>query len=245
MQVSNSWIALGCAVLLTACNDTPAHTQPGSSVGDDTWTPITDSGPGDTGVGEADDDDDDGGDTTGVPGHHDEGDADPPRSRRLRRLSADQFHRSLVAATGQAWSSFDQYAAAMGRPNYADITEQALDLSVTFDKFVHDAAAASCSAAVADDLLRTPDLRVILRNVELADRDVLTLRANLDYLYLRFLAQQPGSDDPRIDPWLVLLTEPLSDGEGNGDGEIDDAQMQQRWVAVCIGLVTHTDFLSY
>lgn len=234
------WIALGCAALVAACNDTAHEPMATASMGDDTWNPVTDSDPvdPDTGVNDSDDDDP-GGDTTGTPGHHDEGDADPPRSRRLRRLSADQFHRSLVAATGQAWTSFEQYAAAMGRPNYADITEQALDLSVTFDKFVHDAAAATCSAAVADDLLRPRTERAILREAELADRSPVTLQRNLEYLHLRFLAVQTGADDPRIEPWLVLLTEPPS------EGELDDTQMQQRWVAVCIGLVTHTDFLSY
>jgi hypothetical protein len=220
-------------VVLAACSDAPAH-PPQSDTGEaESGPPPRADDHGDSGV----DDEDDA--STGTPGQHGEGDAEPPQTRRLRRVSAEQFHRSLVMATGQPWPSFELYAAAMGRPDYAELTEEGRELSVTFDKFVHDAAAHSCTAAVASDLGLPAQTRAILRTVELAERGEAELRTNVEYLVLRMLAQQPGTDDPRVDPWVDLLLAPAK------DGELDDAEMQQRWAAVCIGLVTHTDFLSY
>lgn len=193
--------------------------------------------------GQGDDDadggaDDDGADDGGEPGHHGQGDADDPIGRRVRRMSAAQFHRSLVTVTGQAWPLFDEYAAAMGQADFAEITDESLELSVTFDKFVHDAALHACGAAIAADVAgQSP--AVVMRWVSVAERDEVKIRRNLDYLMLRFLGHEMGADDPRVDPWMDLLTaEPEQ-------GELDDALMRERWTAVCIGLVTHPDFVTY
>jgi len=183
--------------------------------------------------------DDGAGPDSGEPGHHGEGDADTPGGRRVRRMTAAQFHASLVTVTGQPWPAFDDYAGAMGRADYAEITEEGRELSVTFDKFVHDAAMHSCSAAVQADL-SAPGAGAVLRWVDPSDRDPDKLRRNLDYMLLRFLGQEmPSGDDPRVEPWLHLLTATPA------DGEIDDGDMQERWIAVCIGLVTHPDFVTY
>jgi hypothetical protein len=42
------------------------------------------------------------------------GPTDLAPARRVRRLTADQFARSLAVATGQAWSRYATYAEAMG-----------------------------------------------------------------------------------------------------------------------------------
>ena len=189
----------------------------------------------------------DDGDDSGAPGHHGEGDAETPAGRRVRRMSADQFHASLVMVTGQPWPSFAEYAGAMGKADFAEITEEGRELSVTFDKFVHDAAMYSCDAAVDADLsgdTAGTGAGVVLRWAGLSDRDPEPLRRNLDYLMLRALGQAMADDDPRVDPWMHLLTAPPNEGEPN-EGELDDALMQERWTAVCVGLVTHPDFLTY
>lgn len=193
-------------------------------------------------------DDDDGGDggggssddgaDSGAPGHHGEGEAEGPAGRRVRRMTAAQFHRSLITVTGQPWPLFDEYAGAMGRADFAEITDEGRELSVTFDKFVHDAALHSCAAAIAADL-ESPGAGTIMRWVAISERDEVKVRRNLDYMMLRFLGQEMRSEDPRTEPWMkLLLASPSA-------GELDDALMRERWTAVCMGLVTHPDFVTY
>lgn len=113
---------------------------------------------------------------------------------------------------------------------------EGLDLSVTFDKLVHDAAREACGKAV--DLDRTAAGTVIMRDARPADRDHAKYVANLQYLHLRFLGVKvDAADDARLAPWLTLLeAEPVP---------TTDTTMATRWKAVCIGLATHPDFLTY
>jgi len=169
-----------------------------------------------------------------VPDRDPVGPAEPTEGRRIRRLSAEQFHRSLEVATGQTWARFETFAAALGRPDFVDLTEQGLDISVTFDKLVHDAAQEACAEAVAADRAGGD---TILREASLTDREGAPLAANLRYLYRRFLGFTVEDDgDPRLTPWLTLLQEPAA---------TTDNAMAARWTAVCVGLVTHPDFLTY
>lgn len=194
--------------------------------------------PTDDDEGDDDGEPSDDGPDSGEPGHHGEGDADEPPGRHMRRMTAAQFHRSLVTVTGQPWPHFDEFAGAMGQADFAEITDESRDLSVTFDKFVHDAALHSCAAAIAADGDGS-DAGIVMRWVGVAERDLVKIRRNLDYLMLRFLGQEMADEDPRVEPWMDLLTaEP-------DEGEIDDELMRERWTAVCIGLVTHPDFMTY
>jgi len=192
--------------------------------------------------GDGDDDGDDDGADSGEPGHHGEGEVEETIGRRMRRMTAAQFHRSLVTVTGQPWPLFDEYAAAMGQADFAEITDEGRELSVTFDKFVHDAALHSCAAAITADLDGASPA-TILRWVDVSERDLVKIHRNLDYLMLRFLGQEMGEEDPRVEPWLALLTQ--SPSEDDPEAAIDDALMRERWTAVCIGLATHPDFLTY
>ncbi len=190
-------------------------------------------------------DDEQGGDGDGdagePPGMDGEGPAEHPKARQIARLSADQFHAALQVATGQSWPAFPTFAAALGKPDLAEVTDEGKSFSVSFDKFVHDAARVTCRAAVDADLGGELDgAPVILRHAQASDRSPAAYVANLQYLLLRFLAIEVDEGDPRLDPWLTLLEAPPPDGE-----ELDDARMADRWWAVCVGLATHPDFLSY
>jgi hypothetical protein len=160
---------------------------------------------------------------------------DSEPGRRLRRLSADQFARSLQVVTGQTWSRYAQFAGALGKADWSQITEEGVDIGVTFDKLVTDAARETCRRAV------TAPGQAIMRHATLADRPATAreaVRTNLKYLLLRFHGVDvTADDDPRLAPWLGIL-------EG-GTPPATDAQMGQRWEAVCIGLATHVDFLTY
>lgn len=174
---------------------------------------------------------------TAPPARDPVGDANLPEGRRLRRMSADQFVASLEVATGQRWRDYERFAAAMGRADYGEITEEGLELNVTFEKLVEDAARATCEDAVAADV---DGGNVILRHATSSDRDEATYVANLEYLFLRFLGQPLAVGDSRLDPWLGLLNAPPAEG-----AELTDLTMRRRWTAVCVGLVTHPDFVSY
>ncbi len=177
-----------------------------------------------------------GGDPEPTPPDRDPGSpTDVEPGRRVRRLSADQFARSLQVATNQTWSRYAQFAGALGKADWSQITEEGTDIGVTFEKLVTDAARETCRRAVS-----APG-QAIMRHAVLADRpgagDARIL-ANLKYLVLRFHGLDiTADDDPRLAPWLGILR--------GGTAPTTDALMGQRWEAVCIGLVTHPDFLTY
>ena len=155
-------------------------------------------------------------------------------------MSAAQFNASLEIATGQRWSDYERYAAALGRADFAEITEEGAEFNVTFEKLVEDAARKTCRAAVAADIAGAED-PAILRHASTEDLDEATLVENLEYLLLRFHGSHDltGASDERVEPWLNLL---LAERPGM---EIDAEVMQARWTAVCVGLVTHPEFVSY
>lgn len=173
------------------------------------------------------------------------GPADLPQGRALRRMSAAQFNASLTVATGQTWRDYETYAAALGRADFAQVTEEGVEFNVTFEKLVEDAARVTCRAAVTADEADGVESPVILRHVTSVERDPVMYRANLEYMLLRFLgATDFAADDERLAPWMTLLQAPTYDAEGT-EAELTDELMAERWTAVCVGLVTHPDFVSY
>ncbi len=232
-------MALG-ATVLPGCYAGPGSDSNSDGSGLDTLTAGADvettgapesGGPDDDG-----DDDDDGGDS-GSPTPEGEGPAELPVGRAIRRMTADQFVRSLERATTQRWDGFEAYSAAMGKANFSEITEHDRNLSVTFEKFATDAAIATCRAAV--ELDAGENTQTILRHATLEDLDESAVRANVQYLVLRFLADEVELDDPRVDVWAELVLAPMG-----ADLEPRDI-LRERWAAVCVGLATHVDFITY
>ena len=167
-----------------------------------------------------------------------------PETKRIRRLTADQFFASLYVATGQRWDDEDQFAATLGRPDFAEVTAEGREMSVGFAKLAGDAARQTCRRAVQGDLdLADPESRTILRAVRVDPLDPFDPRAseNLRYLLLRFLGIYIIEDsDRRLQAWLTILQDGLD--------PMDDARLQQaqdRWTAICVGLALHPDFLTY
>ncbi|MFT5354767.1 MAG: hypothetical protein ACI9KE_001975 [Polyangiales bacterium] len=173
------------------------------------------------------------------------GPADLPQGRALRRMSAAQFNASLTVATGQTWGDYETYAAALGRADFAQVTEEGVEFNVTFEKLVEDAARVTCRGAVTADEAEGAEERIILRHLTSMERDPIMYRANLEYMLLRFLGSADFVDgDERLTPWMTLLQAPTYDAEGT-EAELTDELMAERWTAVCAGLVTHPDFVSY
>lgn len=168
-----------------------------------------------------------------------------PETKRIRRLTADQFFASLYVATGQQWDDEEQFAATLGRPDFAEVTAEGREMSVGFAKLAGDAARQTCRRAVQQDRgIADPESRVILRKIN--DVDQLdpfdpNVDENLRYLALRFLGVYAIDDeDRRLQPWRTILHDGLT--------EADEARLSEgedRWIAVCTGLALHPDFLTY
>lgn len=168
-----------------------------------------------------------------------------PETKRIRRLTADQFFASLFVATGQRWDDEDQFAATLGRPDFAEVTAEGREMSVGFAKLVGDAARQTCRRAVEGDrAISDPSERAILRDLQSVDPlDPFdpTVGQNLRYLFLRFLGVYVvDDDDRRLEPWFALLQDGLTPTDDARFAEAED-----RWVAVCAGLALHPDFLTY
>ena len=168
-----------------------------------------------------------------------------PETKRIRRLTADQFFASLFVATGQRWDDEEEFAATLGRPDFAEVTAEGREMSVGFAKLAGDAARQTCRRAVQEDReLSNPDDRAILQKVnDVGQLDPFDpgVAETLRYLMLRFLGLYVTDDaDRRLEPWLDVMQAGLD--------PIDETrfeQAQDRWIAVCSGLALHPDFLTY
>lgn len=175
-------------------------------------------------------------------GQRDEVDGLVPETKRLQRLTANQLFMSLRVATGQTWSQEDRYAATLGRPNFDQQTEEAREFSVSFTKLVGDAARETCGNAVNQDLeMENPNERVILKRLTGMNPLDDSVLDNLRYLMLRFHGiHVTDALDSRLEPWVQLVRADLPEDEGDRERAAQD-----RWKAVCVGLVLHPDFLTY
>jgi hypothetical protein len=168
-----------------------------------------------------------------------------PETKRIRRLTADQFFASLFVATGQRWDDEGQFAATLGRPDFSEVTTEGREMSVGFAKLAGDAARQTCRRAVEQDR-DTADAgsRVVLRKInDVGQLDPFDagVGENLRYLVLRFLGVHAIDDeDRRLQPWFAVLQDGLDPTDDARFGEAPD-----RWIAVCTGLALHPDFLTY
>jgi hypothetical protein len=168
-----------------------------------------------------------------------------PETKRIRRLTADQFFASLNVATGQRWDDEEQFAATLGRPDFAEVTVEGREMSVGFAKLAGDAARETCRRAVEQDRGTADQAsRVILRRISSIDQlDPFDTNVgdNLRYLVLRFHGVYAiDDDDRRLQPWFTVLQDGLSATDEERFAEAED-----RWIAVCTGLALHPDFLTY
>ncbi|MEM8608684.1 MAG: hypothetical protein AAGF92_16385 [Myxococcota bacterium] len=165
-----------------------------------------------------------------------------PETKRVVRLTADQFFRSLEVTTGQTWSRAGQYSATLGKPDYTQSTQEAREISVSFVKLAGDAAREVCGEAVDADLdMQSADDRVLLKQLDGLDPEDDSALENLRYLVLRFHGTYLTDDlDSRLDPWVSILRTNLPADLGERE-----SQARDRWKAVCVGLITHPDFLTY
>ena len=171
-----------------------------------------------------------------------------PPHRPRRRMDLDQLEASVVRVTGGiGWTErrggrdvgvFQSLAATLGRPDWVQITEEDLEPTALFQKFLDDMARDVCSRLATAERTRPEADRRLLVEVD-ATTTVETGRAGVDRnLAALLLAYHGRVVDPcstELDPWRDLfMTAAVAD---------DDPVLG--WRAVCVGLMTHPDFYSY
>ena len=170
----------------------------------------------------------------------------PRRSRR--RMDLDQLDASIRAVTGGiGWTErsgnndinlFEQLASTLGKPDYAEITDEDLEPTAMFQKFLDDAARKVCADLMDAEAARASADRTFFVHAEPDDAwssHPDAAKANLRYLLLRFHGKKVAVDDPRMNPWTWLMQ----------SAEHVGAEAPDVWRTVCVGLIVHPDFYTY
>ena len=169
-------------------------------------------------------------------------------TRIRRRMDIDQLDTSIRQVTGGiGWverrgnaevNLFQELAGTLGKPDYIQQVDEDLDPSAMFQKFLDDAARSVCDRLIDSDPQRPQNERVFFTEASPATtlaREPAAVRANLQYLLLRFHGRKLTADAPELKPWLWLVE----------SAEHVGASAPEMWRTVCVGLMTHPDFYTY
>lgn len=176
-------------------------------------------------------------------------------TRERRRMDIDQLDAALRNVTGGLYwvkpgdsSKTNQFVAladTLGKPDYIEITQEDVAPTSLFLKFLDDAARAICS-----DLLKaeeTREERVFVTPASFADA---ATSPNIDLTLRRVLLRFHGNkikdtDTSTIDTWHQLYAKVVDlDTEANPTANAE-SHSKAAWNAVCVGLITHSDFYTY
>lgn len=150
-------------------------------------------------------------------------------SRGPRRMSVEQIERSLDKISQLAPGTVklgDTLTLALGRPDYLRVTDESLEPSPLFMKFMMDLGASVCKSFSESDPSRPVNQRALLRFSDVEE--------NIRYLLLRFT----GVEGPKADPYVLRLKAVYQAGSLS-------AVVQGGWQAVCMALFTSPEFLLY
>ena len=151
------------------------------------------------------------------------------QSRGSRRMSVDQLSRSIEAFGNLPAGSIvipENLALSLGRPDYLQTTEENLDPTPLFMKFMMDLGGIICASLAADEASRPPVDRVFTRFADLED--------NLRHAVL----MTTGIDGAEATSYVERLTRVYNTARSSG-GEA------RGYEAVCIALFTSPEFLLY
>ncbi|MFN9812734.1 MAG: hypothetical protein ACK6CU_24230 [Deltaproteobacteria bacterium] len=242
LSLAHRLLAAGATLAVAACS------EPSPAALEDAARPDSPAPP-DTGSAV------DGGDHPSIdnipvePGDPFDAELDGSPTRPRRRMDVDQLGASLRTVMGGiGWTTteggvetdqLEQLAATLGRPDYATTTEENLEITPIFEKFLNDAARMTCSArAQRDRESYYPEDRVLVARAELTDTSESApdaIDANLRQLLLRFHGRRVAAGAPELAPWRWLFDE----------ATLASTDPVEGWRTVCVGLVTHPDFYTY
>lgn len=150
-------------------------------------------------------------------------------SRGPRRLSVSQLERSIEAIGSLEAGSVvlpESLAQALGQPDWFRVTEESLDPSPLFMKFMMDLGTFACTGLSDYDPVRPVDDRVLTRYTDIDE--------NIRHILLRFT----GIDGPMAEPYLPRLRAVHGAAQGS-------ARPNGQWEAVCLAIFTSPEFLLY
>ena len=182
------------------------------------------------------------------------------KSAAARRFSVQQLRRSLpklfgldaddkgitwMVGTNEGLTRFDD---PLGDPDFLDTTEQGLEPSPLYLKFMDDAARDVCNRALVADAAKEAQAdRVLLRHVDIGDTAESAAAAvaeNMRYLKLRFHgAYVAKGDDAAIAPLITLFSDATAAAAAADPPAAEPAS--EGWRAVCVGLVLSPEFHVY
>jgi hypothetical protein len=186
----------------------------------------------------------------------------PVVSADTQRLSVNQLRKSFAVAVGldetgapieweidtKGTKGFDEYAAALGEPDYLTSVQEGLAPSALYVKFVDDAARNVCLRAVASDYEKTdPAKRNIVRKSGLSDTSKTkkaAVDANLAYLKLRMHGMKVELDDEAtLAPLRTVFDSTVT--ESAAGAAVTDDDVAAGWTAVCTALLVAPEFHLY
>ena len=151
-------------------------------------------------------------------------------SRRVRRMSVDQLSRSIESFGNLEPGSIEIpefLAFTLGKPDYLQTTEENLEPSPLFMKFMMDLGGIICPPLAASDEERPADERIFTRYSSLSD--------NLGHALL----VATGIDGDDAVPYIARLTRVFEAGRVGALGDVSGYE------AVCMALITSPEFLLY
>lgn len=166
---------------------------------------------------------------------------EPARPRR--RMDVEQLDRSIERATGRRWMSgttalFESNARTLGVPDYLMATNEDLEISPLFTKFVDDAARSVCTSLVAEDADAAAADRIFFVHAEptaMLPADAAAIDENLQYLLLRYHGRRIEDGGADLGVWRDLFA----------DARAATDDPEEAWRTVCVALIDHPDFYTY
>jgi hypothetical protein len=184
---------------------------------------------------------------------------DPPiTSAGNRRLSVEQLRRSLPVALGNdasgvpiTWmigskKGFDDNSDTLGEADYINTTEDNLEPSPLYLKFMDDAARDTCNRRLTADLAATSasDRVLYAKMASTTDTSDGAVDANLRHLALRFWGVKLADDDTKTLAPMHKLFDASVEAAAAGK-TVTEAHVKEGWRSVCVALVTAPEFHIY
>lgn len=170
-----------------------------------------------------------------------------------QRLSVAQLQDSMeVVLGGKTWmvgstNGFQSRRLTLGQPDFINNTDENLETSALYMKFMSDAARDGCKRAADADAALAAGARVLNRFSGLTDTvstNAAGIDANLRYLKLRFHGVKVAEGDAASIAGLRgLFTAAVSGAAGTG--AVDAADVKEGWRAVCVALLTAPEYHLY
>ena len=188
---------------------------------------------------------------------------EPGRPRR--RLNIDQLEDAMIKASGGiGWTEdrgnntvnvFNELSSTLGKPDYIQITEEDLEPTILFQKFLGDASRSVCAKMLARDL----ETIAVVQEYERRPYDDPPADLPARTLMIHVTPDDTWASNPEaVDENLRALLARFHGKVISPDNEAALANWRwlvqsgrhvseptQAWMATCVALFTHPDFYTF